>query len=148
MVVVISGCAATAALAALTAATVPALIERTLQLALSDAVKVQDCIYLFRGGAGNSHARRLMYVFMKDNWVHLHARLYKGSLSLLASIVGETCAHFSNEADAENVQTFFAMQSDTDAIQRKISQSVEQIRIRAQWLAADRTAVAAWFKAE
>lgn len=134
-----------AALAALTATRDPALIRRTLDFSLSSEVRPQDIIYIFRSIAQNEAARRLTWEFMKSKWQELYKRYYRGSLSLLSSVVAASTSSFSRFEDADDIRNFFA-DLDVSSISRTLSQSLEKIEISAKWLTRDAEAVRSWLE--
>lgn len=132
-----------AALAALAATRDPVLIRRTLEFSLSAEVRPQDIIYIFRSIAQNEVARRLTWEFVKVNWQELYKRYYRGSLSLLSSVVAASTSSFARLEDADDIRQFFA-DLDVSSISRTLSQSLEKIETSAKWLTRDAQAVRNW----
>lgn len=135
------------ALAALGSARLARLVDRTLGLALSDEVKTQDVIYIYRSMAANEDARRPTWQFVQAHWKTLYDRLYLGSLSLLSTIVSASTSHLATDQDAIDVETFFASKGDAvKAISRTVAQSVEKIKNASKWLQRERDDVSAWLR--
>jgi aminopeptidase 2 len=97
----------TTALRCLGTAEDPALIKRTLGLALSDEVKNQD-IYMPLGGL-RTHAAGIdaRWTWVKENWDTLYQRLPPG-LGMLGTVLQICTASFCTEAQLKDVENFFA----------------------------------------
>lgn len=96
----------TTALRCLGSAEDPALIQRTLGLALSDEVKNQD-IYMPLGGLRNHTAGiEARWAWMKNNWDALYKRLPPG-LGMLGTVVQLTTSSFCTESQLKEVEDFF-----------------------------------------
>lgn len=96
----------TTALRCLGAAEDPALIERTLALAMSDEVKNQD-IYMPLGGLRNHPAGiDARWAWAKENWETIYKRL-PPSLGMLGTVVQLTTSSFCTEAQLKDVKDFF-----------------------------------------
>ncbi|KAF4251569.1 hypothetical protein KXW98_001875 [Aspergillus fumigatus] len=134
----------TTALRCLGSAEDPALIQRTLGLASSDEVKNQD-IYMPLGGLrGSPAAIEARWDWMKTNWDALYKRL-PPALGMLGTVVQLCTASFCTEEQLKDVQTFFE-NKDTKGYDRAISQSLDAIRAKVQWLKRDRADVESWLK--
>ena len=96
----------TTALRCLGTAPDPALIKRTLDLAMGDEVKNQD-IYMPLGGLRNHPAGiEARWAWLKENWDVLFQRL-PPSLGMLGTVVQLTTAAFTTEAQLKDVKEFF-----------------------------------------
>ncbi|KAJ5095945.1 hypothetical protein NUU61_005301 [Penicillium alfredii] len=132
----------TTALRCLGVAEDPALIQRTLNLALSDEVKNQD-IYMPLGGLGrHPEGIKARWAWMQSNWDTLDKSL-SAALSILSAVVQLTTASFSSDAQLKEVQDFFATK-DTKGFDRALSQSQDAIRAKINWLQRDRADVETW----
>lgn len=99
----------TTALRCLGAAEDPALIKRTLDLAMSDEVKNQD-IYMPLGGLRNHTAGiDARWAWLKGNWDAMYKRL-PPSLGMLGTVVQLTTSSFCTEAQLNDVKAFFDAQ--------------------------------------
>lgn len=136
-----------ACLIALGAAPTPALRTVALDLALSDAVKLQDYFYVALGMHGASAAGR------DATWAHFTAKLdaYKakvgdaGSSMMDASIVG-ACGGFCTDKAASDIVAFFEAHP-LPRNTRKIDQIVEDTRANAAYVSrirGDRAKALAW----
>ncbi|PLB39847.1 M1 family metallopeptidase [Aspergillus candidus] len=132
----------TTALRCLGASEVPALIQRTLDLAMSDEVKNQD-IYMPLGGLRSSTVGiDARWAWMKANWDALYQRLPPG-LGMLGTVVQLTTASFCTEAQLKDVESFFA-NKDTKGFDRAVEQSLDAIRAKVHWVGRDRGDVSSW----
>lgn len=99
----------TTALRCLGAAEDPALIERTLALAMGDEVKNQD-IYMPLGGLRNHPAGiDARWTWVKKNWETIYKRL-PPSLGMLGTVVQLSTSSFCTEAQLKAVKDFFDAQ--------------------------------------
>lgn len=132
----------TTALRCLGTAPDPALIKRTLDLAMGDEVKNQD-IYMPLGGLRNHPAGiEARWAWLKENWDVLFQRL-PPSLGMLGTVVQLTTAAFSTEAQLKDVKDFFDAK-DTKGFDRAVEQSLDAIRAKVNWLKRDRADVESW----
>lgn len=130
------------ALAALGHVAEPELISDALNFSLSEEVRPQDIIYIIASLGSNPHSRRASWSFVKSHWGVLEQR-YLSNFAILGNLIKYTAAGLSTEADAAEVEQFFAGK-DTSKIIRPLSQSLESIRANANWLTRDRANVEAW----
>ncbi|KAI9817014.1 MAG: Aminopeptidase 2 mitochondrial [Phylliscum demangeonii] len=134
------------ALRTLGAARDPALIQRTLALALSEAdVKGQD-IYLPLGGL-RSHQPGMdaLWHWLQQHWTTLEQRL-PPALSMLGSVVSICTSGFSSAARAREIERFFAQRS-TKGFDQTLAQSLDAIAAKASWLLRDADDVKRWLAA-
>ncbi|KAJ0414679.1 peptidase family M1-domain-containing protein [Aspergillus carlsbadensis] len=136
----------TTALRCLGTAEDPALIQRTLGLALGDEVKNQD-IYMPLGGL-RSHAAGIdaRWAWVKNNWDALYQRLPPG-LGMLGTVVQICTASFCTEEQLKDVQSFFA-DKNTKGFDRAVEQSLDAIRAKVSWVKRDRADVGSWLKSK
>ncbi|KAL5333550.1 peptidase family M1-domain-containing protein [Aspergillus crustosus] len=136
----------TTALRCLGVAEDPALIKRTLGLALSDEVKSQD-IYMPLGGL-RSHAAGIdaRWNWVQENWDLLYQRLPPG-LGMLGTVLQLCTSSFCTEEQLKKVQSFFA-DKDTKGFDRAIEQSFDAIRAKVSWVKRDRGDVGSWLKSK
>ncbi|KAL4946615.1 hypothetical protein BDV06DRAFT_218082 [Aspergillus oleicola] len=136
----------TTALRCLGTAEDPALIKRTLGLALGDEVKSQD-IYMPLGGL-RTHAAGIdaRWNWVKENWDTLYQRLPPG-LGMLGTVLQICTASFCTEAQLKDVEGFFA-NKDTKGFDRAIEQSLDAIRAKVKWVQRDSADVGSWLKSK
>ena len=135
----------TAALSALTATRDAKLIADTLELSLSEHVRPQDVIYIFRSIVVNEKARRPAWEFVKARWDDIYGKFSRGSISLLSSIVAAVTGSLASKKDAQDIKHFFS-DKDTSTFTRVIEQSLEKITIASNWLDRDRHHISKWLK--
>ncbi|KAK5461232.1 Aminopeptidase 2 mitochondrial [Exophiala xenobiotica] len=122
----------------------PELIKKTLQLALSGEVKMQD-IYMPIGGLGTTaEGIEKRWEWMCKNWDELVEKL-PPSMSMLSSVVSICVGGFSSEKQLDLVETFFA-DKDKKGFDRSLQQSLDAIRAKANWLKRDSEDVLGWLK--
>ncbi|KAH9909190.1 peptidase family M1-domain-containing protein [Xylariomycetidae sp. FL2044] len=122
----------------------PALIQQTLDLALSGDVKSQD-IYLPAAGL-KSHAEgtEALFTWLTNSWPEIHKRL-SGNPPILGSMITICTSGFARPEQLEKVESFFA-DKDTKTFDQSLAQSKDAIRSKISWLQRDREDVAAWVK--
>jgi len=123
----------------------PELIKKTLDLALSGEVKMQD-IYMPIGGLGTtSEGIEKRWAWMCANWDELVKKL-PPSMTMLSSVVSICSAGFTSESQIRKVEDFF-QNKDQKGFDRSLQQSLDSIRAKANWLRRDGEDVAGWLKA-
>ena len=136
-----------AALSALGASPDAALVRRALEMNLhSGAVRSQDLGYVVGSSAANPHGRRVAWDYLQAQWGEISARLDGGGF-LLTRLVALSTASLASEADAADVEAFFATRGAAST-ERTVAQSAEKIRAAAAWLGRDAAGVAAWLSAQ
>ncbi|KAI1357008.1 peptidase family M1-domain-containing protein [Xylaria sp. FL0043] len=122
----------------------PELIQRTLDLALSNEVKSQD-IYLPTSGL-RSHAEgvEVLFKWLTEKWPEVYKRL-SGNPPILGSMVTICTSSFTKPEQLERVEKFFK-NIDTKSFDQPLAQSKDAIRSKISWLARDRDDVATWVK--
>ncbi len=124
---------------ALTAFRDPALVRRTLELAVTDKVRSQDMPIVLTQLLGNPASRDIAWEFVRTHWPELSKR---ASISGSAMIVRATGSFCDAKAQAE-VQQFFSENPVPEA-QRTLKQSLERIGSCVQFKAAQQSDLAAW----
>jgi len=113
-------------LLSLAAFEVPALIQRTLDLAISNEVRAQDRTFLLAGLLGRRASRAAAWAFVRDRWDEL-ARLMDPMLlqNLIRALGQLTC-----EPTATEVRAFLAPRT-ADETRETVAQVTEQLTIDA-----------------
>jgi len=130
------------ALSALGATRQPALIQRAFEFSLDPAVRPQDIIYILRTLGDNPAARYPLWEFVKQRWSVFEER-YSGSLGLLAHVVRLGCGGFAKLEAIDQVNEFFK-DKDTKPIARPLAQTLEKIKVNAQWVERAKAEVSVW----
>ncbi len=113
----------------------PALLQKTLDLALSDAVRPQDTISILSFVAGNRFGSDLTWEFVKKQWPELLKRYGKGG-HMLEYIPTYVAGVFHDYDTAADVKQFFNKHKHP-AINRPAKQAVERILLKADWQKRD-----------
>ncbi|HSX01797.1 MAG TPA: M1 family metallopeptidase [Candidatus Saccharimonadia bacterium] len=113
----------------------PELIQRSLELGLSEHVRPQDTIWTIGVGLQRRESRDLAWAFLQQNWPTMIERYGAGGhmLSYFPHFVG---SGFASHAKASEVATFFAAHPHP-AITRPVAQAVEAINLKANWAERD-----------
>jgi aminopeptidase N len=121
----------------------PALVKRTLEFAISPAVRTQDTGTLIAGLLGRSWGRDAAWAFTKTNWPTLTQKL--GTFQGIPTIIGALSAFCSTERAAE-VRQFFAA-NPVPSAERTLQQSLERIENCAALVKRQSPALASWLAA-
>lgn len=98
----------------------PALIKRTLDLALGDEVKSQDIFMPLAGLRSSPEGITQRWNWLKDNWDEIYRRLPPG-LSMLGSVVQICTSSFSTEEQYKEVEQFFKEKDTKVCLSLRIS---------------------------
>ncbi|EZF25689.1 hypothetical protein H112_02004 [Trichophyton rubrum D6] len=122
----------------------PEIVQKTLDLTLSEEVRIQD-IYMPMSGL-RSHSAGILarWKWLQDNWEPLTKRL-PPAFSMLGSVIQIACASLSTESQLKEVEEFFK-DKDHKGYDRSLEQSLDSIRAKAGWLSRDRGDVESWLK--
>lgn len=120
----------------------PELIQRTLGLALSGEVKMQD-VYMPLGGL-RAHREGIerRWEWMCSVWDELVKRL-PPSGTMLSSVVGMCVGGFTRTAQVERVKEFFKTR-DTKGFDRALDQTLDSIKAKNSWLERDGDELRVW----
>ena len=121
----------------------PALVQRTLNFAISPAVRTQDTGTLIAGLLGQAHSRDAAWAFVQAKWPTLTQKL--GTFQGLPDIVGAVGSFCSTEAAAQ-VKQFFA-RNPVPSSERTLRQSLERIENCAALVARQSPSLNAWLSA-
>jgi len=112
------------------------LKQRTLDWALkSGEVKTQDTFYPIGSVASNAVGAEMTWKYFQENFALIKSMYAKASPSLLAAMVVSSIGRFCTTARADEVQAFFT-QNPLPTVERRISQSLENMRANAAMLSA------------
>jgi aminopeptidase N len=121
----------------------PALVQRTLNFAISPAVRTQDTGNLIAGLLGQSHARDAAWAFVQEKWPILTQKL--GTFQGIPDIIRALGSFSSTEAAAQ-VKQFFA-KNPIPSSERTLQQSIERIENCAVLVARQSPALNTWLSA-
>ena len=120
------------------------LIQKTLDLALSGEVKMQD-VYMPIGGLGTTpEGIEKRWDWMCSNWEELVEKL-PPSMTMLSSVVSICAAGFTSDEQLAKVDKFFEGK-EKKGFDRSLQQSMDSIRAKANWLRRDEEDVLGWLK--
>src|SRR5688572_7423016 len=128
---------------ALTAFSDPALVQRTLQFAVSPAVRTQDTGQLISGLLGQSSSREAAWAFVQAQWPTLTQKL--GTFQGIPGIIGALGSFCSRDAAAQ-VKQFFA-KNPVPSAERTLQQALERIENCAVLVERQSPALDAWIAA-
>lgn len=120
------------------------LAKKSLQFGLSGEVKAQDMTSIIYSTAVNDNREVAKYtwVFIKENWDAIHRRLGQ-SIVLLEHTVKGSAHSLNSHEEALDFKNFFEL-NPTPKISKAISQTLEIIHSRANWIARDRESATKW----
>ncbi len=118
------------------------LLTKTLKLALSSEVRLENAGFVIISVANNHRGRDLAWQFVKDNWEELHRR-YEHSMFMLGRIIEGTVSGFRSEEVKAEVEQFFAEHPVPEA-SMALSQALERVDMNIAWLAHNRDSVGQW----
>jgi aminopeptidase N len=121
----------------------PALVARTLDLALSPETRSQDTGTLIARLITNGGSRSTAWAYTKTNWKRLTEKL--GTFQGIPTIIG-SLGSMCTTAEAADVTQFFN-QNPVMSSERSVRQSIEQIQNCADLAARQAPAVAPWLTA-
>ncbi|RWS19561.1 Puromycin-sensitive aminopeptidase-like protein [Leptotrombidium deliense] len=124
--------------AAMAAMEDPNKIQKVLEFAISDEVRSQDSAIVIIYVTLSKIGRELAWRFLQQNFEELHRR-YEGC-NLITRLIEYVTKNFASEDKAVEVEEFFRLHPVPSAA-RSLQQSLESIRLKAEWLKRDSEAV-------
>jgi aminopeptidase N len=120
----------------------PALVRRTMDLTVSDAVRGQDAKLVIARMLGNTDTQRLAWQLVRERWDAIQKKT--GEFVGNTVIVG-ALASFCDAKTAGEITSFFAAHKLPDA-ERTLQQSIERINTCASSAAVQGPRLAEWLK--
>jgi aminopeptidase N/puromycin-sensitive aminopeptidase len=117
----------------------PALLERTLNFAISPDVRSQDALQLVGGVMGNPAGQKIAWDFVRQHWSELEKA---GGPFASAQVVGATSA-FCDAGLRDQVTEFFSAHK-VEAAERTYKQSIERINNCVSLKTAQEPQLASW----
>ncbi|MGH9308818.1 MAG: M1 family metallopeptidase [Vicinamibacterales bacterium] len=121
----------------------PALVRRTMELAISPEVRSQDAKIVIAQLLANPDTRELAWDLLQPRWPAIQKKT--GEFVGNTVIVG-ALGSFCDAGTADEIQEFFTANKVPDA-ERTLQQSIEGIRSCARFAEAQRPKLAAWLAA-
>ncbi len=120
----------------------PALVRRTMDLALSPAVRSQDTKLVVANLLGNTADKRLVWALVQERWPAIQEKTgeFVGNVVIVGALAS-TC----DGAQADEIEQFFAARPVPDA-DRTLRQALEKIRSCSRYVEAQRPKLAAWLE--
>ncbi len=118
----------------------PALVDRTLDFALSSEVRTQDAPLLIRGLLRNGASRAAAWAFVTSHWPAIENRL--GTFQGIPAIVSAT-GSFCEARDRDRVAAFFEA-NRVPAAERTLRQALERIDSCLRLKETQRDRLTAW----
>lgn len=132
-----------AAISALGYTTSPALIARTIELAL-DVNRMPNTMLQSLLSGLSTHAAGVEALF--DTLLNRYddvARRVQGGLGSLSHLLPSFCRGLATDEQGDRLEAFFAGK-ETKGFERALAQTVEEIRIKAAWAKRDEHALREW----
>ncbi|XP_076884989.1 aminopeptidase M1-like [Bidens hawaiensis] len=108
----------------------PELVKESLSLMSSDEIREQDALYVT--ARISFEGRETAWTWLKENWDAIVKRWGQGMV--LHRFIRDIVTPFSSHEMAEEIEEFFSSRV-TPSFVRILNQSIEQIRIKAKWIA-------------
>ncbi|MEM2138557.1 MAG: M1 family metallopeptidase [Candidatus Woesearchaeota archaeon] len=106
------------------------LLKKTFDFMLSDEIRFSDILYPASGLSGNPIAKKMLWPFIKENWVELDKRLGETKM-LLRRVVGNL-AVLCDEKSEKDIDKFFKKRPK--GLEMTLAQVLEKIRINKKHL--------------
>ncbi|PKA63344.1 puromycin-sensitive aminopeptidase [Apostasia shenzhenica] len=112
----------------------PDVVLDALNFVLSSEVRNQDAV--FGLGGISSEGREVAWKWLKDHWDYISKTW--GSGFLITTFVSRIVSPFSSYEKADEIEEFFSSRV-TPAISRTLKQSLERVKINANWVKSIRS---------
>ncbi|XP_058178093.1 puromycin-sensitive aminopeptidase [Anopheles ziemanni] len=119
------------------------ILRKVIEFAMSEEVRAQDSVFVIVSVAMNPKGRDMTWEYFRERWQVL-LNQYEGGF-LLARLIKYLTENFSTEERALEVEQFFR-EHEFPGTERTVSQSIETIRLNADWLRRDLDAIQAYLK--
>merc|ERR1711953_143866 len=93
------------ALRCMGSATDAKVVPVVIDYIMTDAVRTQDLIYPIRSMGSNRHAKKIIWEFIKANWVKIYERLGGG---FLVNHLAKVPSGFTTSEMADEVEKFYS----------------------------------------
>ncbi|XP_052892551.1 puromycin-sensitive aminopeptidase isoform X2 [Anopheles moucheti] len=119
------------------------ILRKVIDFAMSEEVRAQDAVFVIVSVALNPKGRDMAWDYFCEHWQVL-LNQYEGGF-LLARLIKYLTENFSTEERAQEVERFFR-EHEFPGTERTVSQSIETIRLNADWMKRDLEAISAYLK--
>jgi puromycin-sensitive aminopeptidase len=104
-----------------------ALMQRTLELAMSGEVKTQNAPFVLRGAIGNVHHGRTAWEFVRQHWTQINEMFPRNTIGRIV----ETVKTLDRPADVVQTQAFFS-EHPIEQAAKTLEQILERQRVNAE----------------
>ena len=119
------------------------LLEKTIEMTLSEKVRSQDSVMLVNFVASNrKNGREIAWDYAKRNWQELDRRYGAGGFAMMRLV--QITGGFTTPEARQEVEEFF-QEHPTPSASRTIQQSLERIGLNIRWLEQNKAGLAEWF---
>ncbi|KAI5056620.1 hypothetical protein GOP47_0028438 [Adiantum capillus-veneris] len=105
----------------------PVLVKEALDFSISSEVRNQDTFFVFSGIS--LEGRETAWIWLKEHWSFIWKN-WGGFL--ITRFITATTSQFSSLEKAKDIESFFSNHGNP-AIERSVNQSIERVKITAQW---------------
>ena len=120
------------------------LIPKVLDFSISNELRSQETVSLLASLSANKLARESTWKFFQSNFDVFNYR-YANSVDAEFNVITSVTLAFASDEKAREVETFFATNPISGG-EMAAKQSVESIRISANWLKRDSTSLQEYLK--
>jgi puromycin-sensitive aminopeptidase len=106
----------------------PDLLERTLKMTLTDAIRTQDAPRLLQDGLSYRYSQKATWKFIKENWAEINKRFPE---NMVRKMVKSTC-DFHTEAMQTDLHDFIAKHPVAHA-ERTLAETYEFVQVNVQF---------------
>lgn len=117
------------------------LIQKTLEMALSNKVRTHETISVIVQSSGSHNGRELTWQFIKENWEELDRRYGEGGFGLMYMI--QALSGFTNNSALEDIDQFFKL-NPVPAAKLALLQTKETIKNNIKWIEYNETDLSNW----
>ena len=117
------------------------LIQKTLEMALSNKVRTHETISVIVQSCGSHNGRELTWQFIKENWEELDRRYGEGGFGLMYMI--QALSGFTNNSALKDIDQFFKL-NPVPAAKLALLQTKETIKNNIKWIEYNETDLSNW----
>uniref|UniRef100_A0A0C9QQX2 Aminopeptidase n=1 Tax=Wollemia nobilis TaxID=56998 RepID=A0A0C9QQX2_9CONI len=107
----------------------PSIVREALDFSLSSEVRNQDAVFVLYGLS--NEGRETAWLWLKEKWDFIQKNW--GSGFLISRFISTVVSPFTSEGKADEIEAFFSTRL-TPSIERTVNQSIERVRINAEWV--------------
>lgn len=119
------------------------LISRTLDLLLTDSVKIEEVRMPLPNVVSSAQGVVAAWRWLRDNYDHIRAKLDSGIGFSMRRPVQSCVSNLNSERDVEEIQRFFR-RKETRGLEKSLEQACDEVRVKAKWMASGKADVERW----